>query len=89
MVNTANNNNQNQQSLSTQSARNLTSTTKTQPQMQGSTPRWLLKLLPWVEVPSGTFRVNRRDVRVQEDTSTNDEGEKNIDILSGHEGVLS
>ncbi|MDJ0795431.1 MAG: family 2A encapsulin nanocompartment shell protein [Calothrix sp. MO_167.B12] len=77
---------QNQQSLSTQSARNLTSTTKTPPQMQGSTPRWLLKLLPWMEVPGGTFRVNRRDIQVQEGTSTNEEGEKNIEILSGREG---
>ncbi|MDJ0795433.1 MAG: family 2A encapsulin nanocompartment shell protein [Calothrix sp. MO_167.B12] len=85
MVNTANNN-QPQQSLSTNSARNLTSTTKTPPQMQGSTPRWLLKLLPWVEVPGGTFRVNRRDIQVQEGTSTNEEGEKNIEILSGREG---
>ena len=86
MVNTANNNNQPQQSLSTQSARNLTSTTKTPPQMQASTPRWLLKLLPWVDVPGGTYRVNRRDVRVQQDTPINDEGEKSIEILSGREG---
>lgn len=78
--------NQTQQSLSTRSARNLTSTTKTPPQMQGSTPRWLLKLLPWADVPGGTFRVNRRDVRVQEGTPTNDDGEENIEILSGRAG---
>ncbi|GAA4969114.1 family 2B encapsulin nanocompartment shell protein [Yinghuangia aomiensis] len=47
-------------SLSTQAARNLTTTTKTQPQMQGITSRWLLKMLPWVNVSGGTYRVNRR-----------------------------
>ncbi|MQY05014.1 family 2B encapsulin nanocompartment shell protein [Actinomadura macrotermitis] len=47
-------------SLSTRAARNLATTTKTVPQMQGITPRWLLRRLPWVEVPGGTYRVNRR-----------------------------
>src|SRR5690606_33036747 len=28
--------------------------------MQGITSRWLLKLLPWVQVSGGVFRVNRR-----------------------------
>ncbi|RAJ56114.1 hypothetical protein K378_05753 [Streptomyces sp. Amel2xB2] len=49
-----------QSSLATQAARNLATTTKTPPQMQGITSRWLLKVLPWVHVPGGTFRVNRR-----------------------------
>ncbi|WP_103502714.1 MULTISPECIES: family 2B encapsulin nanocompartment shell protein [Streptomyces] len=47
-------------SLATEAAGNLASTTKTPPQMQGITPRWLLKVLPWVQVSGGTFRVNRR-----------------------------
>ncbi|WP_375472927.1 family 2B encapsulin nanocompartment shell protein [uncultured Nostoc sp.] len=47
-------------SLQTEAARNLATTTKTQPQMQGITSRWLLKLLPWVEAVGGSFRVNRR-----------------------------
>jgi Type 2A encapsulin shell protein SrpI-like/Cyclic nucleotide-binding domain len=47
-------------SLSTVAARNLATTTKTVPQMQGITSRWLLKLLPWVQVQAGTYRVNRR-----------------------------
>jgi hypothetical protein len=38
----------------------LATTTKTQPQMQEITPRWLLRVLPWVEASGGTFRVNRR-----------------------------
>jgi hypothetical protein len=47
-------------SLSTTAARNLATTTKTVPQMQGITSRWLLKLLPWVQVSGGAYRVNRR-----------------------------
>jgi CRP-like cAMP-binding protein len=47
-------------SLSTAAARQLATTTKTVPQMQGITSRWLLKLLPWVEATGGTYRVNRR-----------------------------
>jgi CRP-like cAMP-binding protein len=47
-------------SLSTAAARNLATTTKSVPQMQGITPRWLLRVLPWVEASGGTYRVNRR-----------------------------
>ncbi|MDT0343772.1 family 2B encapsulin nanocompartment shell protein [Streptomyces litchfieldiae] len=47
-------------SLDTTAARNLATTTKTPPQMQAITSRWLLKVLPWVQVSGGTFRVNRR-----------------------------
>jgi hypothetical protein len=49
-----------QTSLGTAAARNLATTTKSPPQMQGITSRWLLKLLPWVQVSGGVFRVNRR-----------------------------
>ncbi|MBS2531173.1 cyclic nucleotide-binding domain-containing protein [Catenulispora sp. NF23] len=49
-----------QLSLSTEAARNLATTTKSVPQMQGITSRWLLKLLPWTQVSGGTYRVNRR-----------------------------
>src|SRR5215469_12955792 len=49
-----------QLSLGTAAARNLTTTSKTRPQMQGVTPRWLLRALPWVDVSGGTYRVNRR-----------------------------
>ena len=47
-------------SLGTAAARNLATTTKSAPQMQEITSRWLLKLLPWVETKGGVFRVNRR-----------------------------
>ncbi|WP_159944371.1 MULTISPECIES: family 2B encapsulin nanocompartment shell protein [unclassified Nocardiopsis] len=49
-----------QQSLATAAARNLATTTKSVPQMQGITSRWLLKTLPWVHTDGGTYRVNRR-----------------------------
>ncbi|MBD0673040.1 family 2B encapsulin nanocompartment shell protein [Streptomyces sp. CBMA156] len=49
-----------QLSLSTTAARNLATTTKSKPQMQEITSRWLLKMLPWVQVSAGTYRVNRR-----------------------------
>ncbi|MEU1817838.1 family 2B encapsulin nanocompartment shell protein [Streptomyces roseifaciens] len=47
-------------SLSPDAARQLATTTKTAPQMRGITPRYLLRALPWVDVESGTYRVNRR-----------------------------
>ncbi|WP_406840617.1 family 2B encapsulin nanocompartment shell protein [Streptomyces sp. AHU1] len=49
-----------QSSLGTAAARNLTHTTKSAPQMQEITSRWLLRMLPWVETKGGTYRVNRR-----------------------------
>jgi hypothetical protein len=49
-----------QLSLGRAAARNLATTTKSAPQMQGITPRWLLKMLPWVEAAGGAYRVNRR-----------------------------
>lgn len=49
-----------QSSLDTAAARNLATTTKSAPQMQGITSRWLLKLLHWVNVQGGVYRVNRR-----------------------------
>jgi CRP-like cAMP-binding protein len=49
-----------QLSLSTSAARNLATTTKSTPQMQGVSSRWLLRLLPWVQASGGTYRVNRR-----------------------------
>ncbi|WP_242614455.1 family 2B encapsulin nanocompartment shell protein [Actinomadura roseirufa] len=49
-----------QLSLGTAAARNLATTTKSVPQMQGISSRWLLKLLPWVQAAGGAYRVNRR-----------------------------
>lgn len=55
------------QSLAVKGARNLATTTKTVPQMQAITPRWMLSLLPWVQVDAGTYRVNRLKVVLQPD----------------------
>lgn len=60
MTNPIESNDKAQLSLSTAAARMLATTTKSAPQMQGITSRWLLKILPWVNVAGGTYRVNRR-----------------------------
>lgn len=57
--------------LSSNLARLTSTTTKTSPLWRGTTPRWLLKLLPYVEVNAGVYRVNR----VEADPS----------IVGGHE----
>ncbi|MGH2733205.1 MAG: family 2B encapsulin nanocompartment shell protein [Actinomycetota bacterium] len=49
-----------QLSLSKAAARNLATTTKSVPQMQEISSRWLLRVLPWVQVSAGVYRVNRR-----------------------------
>ncbi|GAA2423805.1 family 2B encapsulin nanocompartment shell protein [Streptomyces mauvecolor] len=49
-----------QSSLGTAAARNLATTTKSVPQMQEISDRWLLRMLPWVETKGGVYRVNRR-----------------------------
>ena len=46
-------------SLSAAAARNLATATVTVPQITDITPRWLHKLLPWVDVDGGVYRVNR------------------------------
>ncbi|MEV4317035.1 family 2B encapsulin nanocompartment shell protein [Actinocrispum sp. NPDC049592] len=53
-------NRQSQLSLGTAAARNLATTTKSVPQMQSITPRWLLRVLPWVQAEGAVYRVNRR-----------------------------
>ena len=47
-------------SLGTLAARQLATTTKSEPQMRAISSRWLLRMLPWVDVKGGTYRVNRR-----------------------------
>ncbi len=53
-----------QRSVTTGVARNLAHTTKTSPKMMSITPRYLLSLLPWVDVQGGTYRVNRTKVEL-------------------------
>jgi hypothetical protein len=45
--------------LGAEAARQLANTTKTPPQWTGTSPRWLVSLLPWVPVEAGTYRVNK------------------------------
>ena len=47
-------------SLGTGAARQIATTTKSAPHTQGVTPRWLLRMIPWVDAPGGSYRVNRR-----------------------------
>src|SRR4051794_28613993 len=45
--------------LGAEAARQLANTTKTPPQWEGITPRWLVSLLPWTPLEAGTYRVNK------------------------------
>jgi hypothetical protein len=45
--------------LGASAARQLANTTKTPPIWGGTTPRWLVSLLPWTPVEAGTYRVNK------------------------------
>ena len=55
------------ESVTQEAAANLATRTKTVPQMVGITPRYLSRLLPWVEVNSGHYRVNRQKVVLSQD----------------------
>jgi hypothetical protein len=48
-----------QTALGDTAARQLANATKTPPQMQSITPRWLVHFLSWVPVEAGIYRVNR------------------------------
>ena len=56
-------------------ARQLANATKTAPQMERITPRWLTHLLQWVPVEAGIYRLNRAkdESRVTVDCSDRDE----------------
>ncbi|MGP9022364.1 family 2B encapsulin nanocompartment shell protein [Streptomyces sp. BR1] len=69
----------NRQSLGTDAARQLATATKTTPQMRGITPRYLLRALPWVDLESGVYRVNRRRTFVL--------GDDRIDTYTDNDGT--
>lgn len=48
-----------QQTISIKAARNLTHTDLTRPMMVAQSPKLLLRMIPWRDVPGGTLRVNR------------------------------
>src|SRR6201996_8839104 len=56
-------------------ARQLANTTKTAPQLTAINPRWLVQLLGWVPVESGTYRVNKvkNDVAIEVSCGSRDE----------------
>lgn len=51
-------------SLGATAARNLATATVTSVHNAERTPRWLHRLLPWVDVAGGVYRVNRRKVLI-------------------------
>ncbi|WP_068065187.1 family 2B encapsulin nanocompartment shell protein [Nocardia xishanensis] len=69
-------------SLSTGAAHQLAHTTKSEPQMQGISSRWLTRTLPWVQVNGGIYRVNRRL------SHTVGNGEVEFIIDGGHARVI-
>ncbi len=68
-------------SLSAQAARNLATATVTAPRMVQITPRWLHKLLPWVDVDGGVYRLNRV-AKAPKGQPTSDFGEIKVDLLT-------
>ena len=68
-------------SLSATAARNLATATVTVPQMTEITPRWLHRLLPWVDVDGGVYRVNRV-AKAAKGKPANEFGEGKAEILT-------
>jgi hypothetical protein len=65
--------------LSERAARQLSNTTKTPPQWVGSTPRWLVQLLPWTPVEAGVYRVNRvLDEKFAVECSPSDDDDRKV-----------
>ncbi|MEI9865040.1 MAG: P-loop NTPase [Limisphaerales bacterium] len=72
-------------SLSAAAARNLATATVTVPQFTEITPRWLHKLLPWVDVDGGVYRVNRV-AKAAKGERANEFGEVKVDLLTVDRG---
>ncbi|NWA00665.1 family 2B encapsulin nanocompartment shell protein [Pseudomonas gingeri] len=70
-------------SLSSNAARTLSTTTKSIPQSQETTTRWLLNRLPWVQASGGVYRVTRRRVLADHEGPTNPYAEALIELASG------
>jgi hypothetical protein len=66
---------ENQTALGDVAARHLAIATRTAPQLESITPRWITLLLQWLPVESGVFRLNRvvGEEGIQEDCSRRDE----------------
>ncbi len=72
-------------SLSAAAARNLATATVTVPQITDITPRWLHKLLPWIDVDGGVYRVNRV-AKAAKGKPANEYGEVKVDLLTSAAG---
>jgi hypothetical protein len=72
-------------SLSAAAARNLATATVTVPQFVEVTPRWLLKLLPWVDVDGGVYRVNHV-AKAAPGRPANEHGESKVELLTVNGG---
>jgi len=81
----SNNPNSSSLSLSATAARNLATATVTVPQFAEITPRWLHKLLPWVDVDGGVYRVNRV-AKAAKGKPANEHGEIKVDLLTVDSG---
>jgi len=68
-------------SVSASAARNLATATVTVPQFTEITPRWLHKLLPWVDVDGGVYRLNRV-AKAAKGQPANEHGERKVDLLT-------
>lgn len=70
-----------QLSLSAAAARNLATATVTVPQWAEITPRWLHKLLPWIDIDGGVYRVNRV-AKASKGQPANEFGESRVELLT-------
>src|SRR5580698_8958405 len=68
-------------SLSATAARNLATATVTVPQMTEITPRWLHRLLPWIDVDGGVYRANRV-AKAPKGAPANEFGEVQVELLT-------
>ena len=68
-------------SLSAPAARNLATATVTVPQWTEITPRWLHRLLPWVNVDGGVYRTNRV-AKAAKGQPAGEFGEVKVDLLT-------
>ena len=74
-----------QLSLGASVARNLATATVTVPQMAQITPRWLLKLLPYVNIDGGVYRLNRV-AKAKDNGVLDGHGEVKVDFLTVETG---
>jgi CRP-like cAMP-binding protein len=74
--------------LSVPAARTLSNPTLTAPQMLAESPRWLLHLLPWLNIQGGVYQVNRRRIVLRQSdriatTFADDKAALDVNALRG------